>query len=65
MPLIPYAPAARYRGTLDPSSGAQDFVRLWLFNITNVEGIRNGEKPKLEEVGPFTYRKMKVKIHTW
>lgn len=58
--------AARYRGSLDPSAGgAQDYLRVWLMNITNVEDIRQGAKPVLEQVGPFTYRKFKMKIHTW
>ncbi|GAX79808.1 hypothetical protein CEUSTIGMA_g7248.t1 [Chlamydomonas eustigma] len=56
---------ARFRGSADPSSGAQDFVKVWLFNITNVEGIRAGQKPILQQVGPFTYRKMKLKVDTW
>eukprot|EP00955_Chlamydomonas_euryale_P055696 356188-Chlamydomonas_euryale.AAC.2 len=38
--------AARYRGdTL--TNGTQHFLEVWLFNVTNVDEIRNGSKPKL------------------
>ncbi|KAG1668840.1 hypothetical protein FOA52_004935 [Chlamydomonas sp. UWO 241] len=55
---------ARYRSNAG-TNGTRDFVEVFLFNITNVAEIRNGSRPKLEEVGPFTYAKVKRKIYTW
>lgn len=40
-------------------------VQIWLFNITNVDSIRQGKKPKLDQVGPYTYRKFKIKVTSW
>lgn len=42
----PVPRAARYRGD-NATNGTQHFMEVWLFNITNVEEIRNGAKPKL------------------
>lgn len=33
-----------------------NFFRIYLFSVKNPTGVENGEKPELEEVGPFTYR---------
>lgn len=33
---------------------ALDF-RIYLFNVTNPEGIQNGEYPIVNEVGPYYY----------
>jgi hypothetical protein len=30
-------------------------MRVYLFNVTNPQGFLEGEKPKLEEIGPFVY----------
>lgn len=29
--------------------------KIYLFNVTNPEGIQNGEKPIVKEVGPYYY----------
>lgn len=29
--------------------------RVWLFNITNPEQIKNGAKPIVKQVGPYFY----------
>eukprot|EP00798_Chlamydomonas_sp_ICE-L_P024550 gene24550-10161_t len=55
---------SRYRSNTAPDS-APNIVSFYMFNITNVEGIRAGQKPNLEEVGPFTYRKFKKKVSVW
>ncbi|KAG1670566.1 hypothetical protein FOA52_012138 [Chlamydomonas sp. UWO 241] len=60
-PDSPAATDSRYRGSAD-GGGAHDFVQLFLWNVTNVEGIRNGSKPSLQQVGPYTYQKNKYKV---
>ena len=32
------------------------YMQYWVYNVTNPAKIIKGEKPKLEEIGPFTYR---------
>lgn len=40
-------------------------LRLFLFNITNLEEVQAGAKPILAELGPYTYVKHRVKRHVW
>lgn len=54
---------ARYRGSLS-NDGSPDYLSIWLFNITNVEAIRKGYKPQLQEIGPFVYRKYHARVST-
>ncbi|XP_064482295.1 scavenger receptor class B member 1-like isoform X2 [Ornithodoros turicata] len=40
------------------------YVSYYLFNVTNPEGILQGtEKPRLEEIGPFTFRETREKVN--
>lgn len=55
---------ARYRGSLSDDGGSPDYLSIWLFNVTNVDSIRKGYKPQLQEVGPFVYIKRHVKVST-
>ena len=32
------------------------YQRMYFFDIQNLEEIMNGGKPKVKEVGPYTYR---------
>jgi hypothetical protein len=34
---------------------------VYLFNITNLAAVRRGAKPALAELGPFKYRKWRIK----
>ncbi|CAH0560924.1 unnamed protein product [Brassicogethes aeneus] len=36
--------------------------RIFMFNISNPDGIQNGEKPIVQQVGPFCYEEWKVKV---
>ena len=49
----------------DPASPA-DLLRVFMWNITNLAAVRAGAKPVLDEVGPFVYRKWRIKeVCTW
>lgn len=37
------------------------YSQFYFFNVTNPEEILKGEKPRLEEVGPYTYREVRDK----
>ncbi|XP_046484608.1 sensory neuron membrane protein 1-like isoform X1 [Neodiprion pinetum] len=37
--------------------------KVYLFNITNAEGIENGEKPHLQQVGPYVFYEWKEKLN--
>ncbi|XP_020814473.1 lysosome membrane protein 2-like isoform X1 [Drosophila serrata] len=47
--------------------GVIRLTKLYIYNVTNPDGFLSGEKPKLQEVGPFVYRedmqKVNVKFH--
>ena len=38
-----------------------DTVYLYMYNVTNLDGVRGGGKPHLQEIGPYVFRKMRVK----
>ncbi|XP_014214799.1 sensory neuron membrane protein 1-like isoform X2 [Copidosoma floridanum] len=40
---------------------ALDF-RIYLFNVTNAEEVKNGAKPKLHEVGPYYFEEWQEKV---
>ncbi|XP_030384903.1 lysosome membrane protein 2 isoform X2 [Scaptodrosophila lebanonensis] len=47
--------------------GVIRLTKVYIYNVTNPDGFLSGEKPKLQEVGPFVYRedmeKVNVKFH--
>ncbi|CAK1546487.1 unnamed protein product [Leptosia nina] len=44
--------------------GVIRLTKVYIFNVTNPQGfLENGEKPKLNEVGPFVYREDMEKVH--
>jgi CD36 family len=65
-----------YRPTARPTLGAcpadrvvrnnspgdpPDLLRVFMWNITNLAEVRGGGKPVLEELGPYVYRKWRIK----
>lgn len=37
--------------------GVLRLTKVFIFNVTNPDGfLHNGEKPKLQEIGPFVYK---------
>eukprot|EP00887_Chlorella_sp_A99_P005592 scaffold1.g5592.t1 len=38
-------------------------IKFYFFNITNVEGVRAGERPVLQELGPYTFLKHRQKLN--
>uniref|UniRef100_A0A8C6QPV0 Scavenger receptor class B, member 2 n=1 Tax=Nannospalax galili TaxID=1026970 RepID=A0A8C6QPV0_NANGA len=39
------------------------YTQFYFFNVTNPEEILSGEIPRLEEVGPYTYRELRSKAN--
>ncbi|XP_012660819.1 lysosome membrane protein 2 [Otolemur garnettii] len=39
------------------------YTQFYFFNVTNPEEILRGETPRLEEVGPYTYRELRQKAN--
>lgn len=43
--------------------GVVRLTRVYIYNVTNPTGFLNGEKPRLQEVGPFVYREDMEKVN--
>eukprot|EP00775_Hariotina_reticulata_P003236 gene3236-3513_t len=54
-PNSPPLTDARFRNNSGPGA-PPDLFKLWLFNITNLEEVRQGGRPLLEQVGPYVHR---------
>jgi len=37
------------------------FMKFRFFNVTNPEGVKNGDKPELNEIGPYAYKEVRRK----
>jgi hypothetical protein len=35
-------------------------MKFYIFNVTNPQQVKQGQKPSLKQVGPYSYRKYKV-----
>ena len=45
----------------DVPGSPPDTVYVYMYNITNLDDVRDGEKPHLQEVGPYVFSKMRAK----
>lgn len=59
-PDAPSRTTQRYRGPSDED--APYVVQFYMYTITNLAAVRNGEKPRLDRLGPYTFHKVKRKI---
>lgn len=62
--LNPSMPADMYGTFLNNTKpgDSPSYMKFYFFNITNLESVRQfGEKPILEELGPYTYRQYLVR----
>ncbi|XP_066991108.2 lysosome membrane protein 2 isoform X2 [Anabrus simplex] len=41
----------------------EPYMRVHVFNYTNMEAFMHGEKPKVQEVGPYTFRQKMEKVN--
>ncbi|KAH9495206.1 Lysosome membrane protein 2 [Bulinus truncatus] len=39
------------------------YFQIWIFNITNHEEVINGNKPNVQQHGPYTYREHRTKVN--
>ena len=46
----------------DQPGSPPDMLYVYLYNITNLEEVHQGAKPHLDEVGPYVYRKRRIKL---
>ena len=53
------ATTQRYRG---PNDDAPIVVQYYMYTITNLVDVRNGARPTLKRLGPYTFRKVKRKV---
>lgn len=45
----------------DRPGSPPDMLYAFMYNITNLPEVHKGAKPHLEEVGPYVYRKRRIK----
>lgn len=56
-PFSPPDVDARFRSqAVTDTSAPADLFNVWMFNITNIDEVRAGGLPKLEQVGPYVHR---------
>eukprot|EP00892_Ulva_mutabilis_P002626 jgi/Ulvmu1/12364/UM009_0010.1 len=63
--LDPYAPNSTWNRMVrnDRPGAPPDMLYVFLYNITNLPEVHEGAKPHLDEVGPYVYRKRRVKMN--
>jgi len=61
VPIVNRPQSKSFPGWKDPSLPI--FMNFYFFNVTNVDEVMAGEKPVLEEKGPYVYREKREKVN--
>lgn len=61
VPIVDRPESKSFPGWRNPSLPI--YMKFHFFNVTNVNDVMTGEKPIVEEVGPYVYRELREKVN--
>jgi len=61
VPIVDRPESKSYDGWLKPSLPI--YMNFYFFNVTNTQGVLEGEKPIVNERGPYVYREQREKVN--